>query len=252
MISVIIPAYNNLDLFKRALHSVLKQKNVSFELIVVDDSSYSDIDNYVHSLNDGRIHYFHNIPAKGAVRNWNFGLSLASGEKLLVLHHDEELKNDDYMRRIDSLLDIYDLTICNKQVLTSGRKSRHIPQIINKIIIKRMAPLFFVNCIGPCACIAIKRSVLCSFDERLHWKVDTDWYYRTLKAAKRIHYINSIEILSHHGHQGQITLNLDIPKIASEDAEIIRKKYNSTTINFYLFLGTLYYRFRSRVVANMQ
>lgn len=39
LISVIIPTYNRRELLKNAIESVLNQKNVNFELIVVDDGS---------------------------------------------------------------------------------------------------------------------------------------------------------------------------------------------------------------------
>ena len=50
MISIIIPTYNNLELFKRAYNSVISQDEKDVEVIVVDDSSTNDIQNYCLNL----------------------------------------------------------------------------------------------------------------------------------------------------------------------------------------------------------
>ena len=47
MISIVLPTYNNLTLFKQALQGIRIQKDVRYELIVVDDSSNNEIENYV-------------------------------------------------------------------------------------------------------------------------------------------------------------------------------------------------------------
>ena len=37
--SIIIPTYNNIGLFKKSFNSVLAQKNVTTQIIIVDDSN---------------------------------------------------------------------------------------------------------------------------------------------------------------------------------------------------------------------
>ena len=45
--TIIIPTYNNLDLFKSAYSSVCKQDFKDYEIVVVDDSEDSSISVYV-------------------------------------------------------------------------------------------------------------------------------------------------------------------------------------------------------------
>ena len=52
MISIILPTYNNLTLFKQALQGIQIQKGVRYEVIVVDDSSNNEIENYVRGINN--------------------------------------------------------------------------------------------------------------------------------------------------------------------------------------------------------
>ena len=80
--SIIIPTYNNLELFKRAVDSVLIQKNVSYEVIVVDDSTNNNIEDYINKTDLLRIRYYHHKPSKGAVANWNL-VSLLPKENTL-------------------------------------------------------------------------------------------------------------------------------------------------------------------------
>ena len=41
--SIVIPVFNNLELFRRALESVLQQQGVALEIIVTDDSTTAAI-----------------------------------------------------------------------------------------------------------------------------------------------------------------------------------------------------------------
>lgn len=161
MTSIIIPTYNNLQLFKYALESVLKQKEASFEIIVTDDSTNNDIELYCSQIKDSRIIYVHNKPSKGAIANWNSGLSLVKGENVIVLHHDESFISDDFLYRIDNLLTNNDIVIHNKLVKQpNGVKKELIPEFIKKIFIRLKYPILAVNVIGPCACIAFKKKKL--------------------------------------------------------------------------------------------
>ena len=50
-VSVCIPTYNNLELFKKCLNSVLVQEFKDYEIIVSDDSNNDEIEYYLNGLN---------------------------------------------------------------------------------------------------------------------------------------------------------------------------------------------------------
>ena len=206
--SIIIPTYNNLDLFKRAVDSVLMQKNISYEIIVVDDSTNNYIESHVKKTNQPPVRYYHNQPSKGAVANWNFGLSLAKGKYVEILHHDEALANE------------YILWKVKKHLYT--------------FFIKHPILLFLSNLLGPCACVFIENYKIDHFDEKLHWLVDVDWYYRIFKNRKISMLAPNLVIASIHGHKGQITKSLDIQTEVSKDTQIIVSKYHCFFINILL------------------
>jgi glycosyltransferase involved in cell wall biosynthesis len=238
--SVIIPSYNNLELFSNALRSVLCQKKVHFEIIIVDDSTDYIIDNYVKSISNNTIRYYHNIPSLGAVANWNFGLTLAYGKYISILHHDEEYSDPYHLFNcIKKLNDNYDVIISTVLVGINGsdyEKLRY-PFMINNIIISKIPSLLFlINIIGPVSCVSFKRTSFVFFDEQLHWFVDVEWYYRLMKNKKRFilkkQYVNS-----NHGHKFQITKNINTKKSIKDDTDFIVKKYGLfKLISFFLIL----------------
>lgn len=239
--SIVIPAYNNLELFRYSLDSVRKQKNVSFQIIVVDDSDKNrDIEEYIEYINDTHIVYSHNTPSLGAVRNWNFGLNKAEGKNVVLLHHDESFGDELFLYRIKEAMTKYDIVISNVIVKSVATKTyRLFPTWVKKYALRMPSTLFLVNSIGPCAVVAFKRKIQEKIDERIHWFVDVDWYYRMMKGH-RICYLNDNVIVSHHGHQNQITNTIDVIGVSKADAIIINEKY-SNKFSIALFMWVQIY-----------
>ena len=98
--SIVIPAYNQLSLLQRALNSVLCQKEADYEVIISDDSSDDKIERFIQQLNNLDIHYYRHQRGVGAADNWNYGLQMATGQYMILMHHDEEMKQDDYLKRV--------------------------------------------------------------------------------------------------------------------------------------------------------
>lgn len=241
--SIIIPAYNSLELFSRALGSVLKQENVSYEIIVVDDSTNDDIENYVNNIKLPSIRYHHNRPAKGAIANWNYGLSLAKGRYVEILHHDEAFSDKDILWAVRQQFNITHCAavVAYYQVLINGivKNEPPIKRLLRSFFIKHSVLLFLANLLGPCACVFIENKAIDQFDENLHWFVDVDWYYRTLRG-KKITFLSSLSFISSiHGHRGQITGSINIQAVAANDTRFINKKYHSAFINILLSANKL-------------
>lgn len=101
-ISVIIPTYNSLDRLTRTIRSVLDQSFAAHEIIVVDDGStddtpaiadiYGDAIRYVRTANGGQ------------QRARNHGVSLATGDWIALLDHDD-LWEPGYLAAIDALVE---------------------------------------------------------------------------------------------------------------------------------------------------
>lgn len=226
LFSVIIPAYNSLVLLKKAVTSVIYQEAVSFEIIIVDDSTNTEIESYVSELNNRKVRYIHNRPSRGAVRNWNYGLSLARGKHIIIMHHDESFKD------CRKALQIYnDAIVCGNQIVVSDLeiimnaqylKRFNVSHRIKEYILKYMPSLlYFYNFIGPVSCLCFNKELAVAFNEELMWLVDVDFYYRLLiKSDKKISYCGNI-VQSVHGHSGQISQNIDVLKKNKDDMKVL-------------------------------
>lgn len=224
--SIVIPTYNNLKLFRRALASALQQQGVEMEVIVTDDSSTSDIADYMASLDDRRLRYCHNRLGLGAVRNWNHGLSMATGQYVILMHHDEAMTGEDYLQRVQRLLDDgCDVVVSDVEVTINGNIKRpHFTTAIKRFFFRHPSLLFFTNAVGPCACVAFKRELIQDFNNQLHWLVDVEWYYRMFKG-RHVIFNPQLTIRSIHGHKGQITQELDIISTFAHDKAIVLGEY---------------------------
>jgi len=86
MISVIIPVYNRGAYLKKALDSVISQKDVELEIIVIDDNSTEDL----HSIVDGYDCIYHkNHINKGAQYSRNLGVYLSTNPYIAFLDSDD-------------------------------------------------------------------------------------------------------------------------------------------------------------------
>lgn len=241
--SIIIPTYNQLPLLKRALESVLHQQGADYEVIVTDDSDNEEIATFIQSTDNQLIKYFHHKSTGSAADNWNFGLSKAEGQYVIVMHHDEALTGSSHLNLTAQALADADVVIADLEVKKKDKKkSRWLSHLTRKLCCKHPEWLFLQNAIGPTACIAFKRDQLQSFNPDLKWLVDLEWYYRLLKG-KRVTICKSCKIQSTHGHAGQISQQLDIMQAFSQDKAIICQTHDNDVrlmlwLYEHLILGT--------------
>lgn len=89
MVSVILPTYNRAAFLPEAIGSVLRQKDVDFELLVIDDGSTDNTEELVMSFGDDRIKYFKR-PHTGMLSQLkNFAIDRSSGEFLAFMDSDD-------------------------------------------------------------------------------------------------------------------------------------------------------------------
>lgn len=235
--SIVIPTFNSLELLRRALSSALQQQGVAMEVIVTDDSTTTDIADYVASLGDERLRYFRNQPSLGAVKNWNSGLAKATGQYVILMHHDEAMSGDDYLQRVQRLMDGgADVVVSSVEVTIGDRvKPSHFTAAMKRFMLRHPSWLFFANAVGPCACLAFRRSQLQPFCDELRWLVDVEWYYRML-ASRRVVYDPQLVVRSIHGHEGQITANLDIRSTFAADCPVVVRLHPELSVRLMLWL----------------
>ena len=234
--TIVIPAYNQLALLQRALESVLRQEGTDYEIIITDDSSDDKIERYIQTLNNTEIHYYRHQQGKEAADNWNDGLQMATGHYLILMHHDEELLESDYLKRVQQKMekgaDITISTVC----INGQKKLQHSNRWMKKFVCNHPDLLFLLNVIGPCACLTFRRELLQTFNPDLRWLVDVEWYYRMLHGRKLV-CIHNLTIQSHHGHESQISQTINMKEAFLSDRSVLRHTYRKKRkVWFMLFL----------------
>ena len=106
--SFVLPAYKAKYL-KESIDSIINQTYADFELIIVNDASPEDVDSIVASYSDERIQYYRNeknIGGTDLVAQWNYCISYAKGE-YLILASDDDIYSLEYLEKMDTLVQRY-------------------------------------------------------------------------------------------------------------------------------------------------
>jgi len=204
--SVIIPTCNRYQLLKRAVQSVLNQKSVALEIIVVDDSTETDASasNLQQYFRQFDIIYLKTGGAKGGAYSRNLGLSYARNDIVAFLDDDDQWQPHKLyaqallMENTDIALCYTGLSICkqNGSLRYSFRKP-DFPDHFKSIMKK--------NFVGGTSSVVAWRSHLESiggFDASLPALQDYDLYIRLLKRWKACWTVESLTLYDDmHGMQ---------------------------------------------------
>jgi glycosyltransferase involved in cell wall biosynthesis len=88
-VSVIIPTHDRSRWLRLTLRTVLWQKDVDLEAIVVDDGSTDDTAEVIAAFADSRIRVLHHEQPRGVSRSRNYGAKEAAGEWIAFLDDDD-------------------------------------------------------------------------------------------------------------------------------------------------------------------
>jgi glycosyltransferase involved in cell wall biosynthesis len=196
LISICIPAYKQAQHVERALISIAKQTYKHVEIVVSDDSPDEGVklitDAYINQLD---IKYYHNVPALKSPANWNAALDKASGELLMLLHHDDWLNKQDtlvsYVRAFEEHPDVDFVFSKNTGVDKSGKEYvlQAIPKLLHELE-EKPDHLLLAQVIGPPSNTMLRASIDVRYDEKYIWLVDVDYYNRILKKDYKSFYID--------------------------------------------------------------
>lgn len=212
-LSVIIPLYNAENYIKEALDSLLAQKGIDIEIIVVDDESQ---DNSAEIVKKYPVQYYKKTNG-GASSARNYGLKHASGKHIMFLDADDYLK-DEYICKncIEKCeKDNLDFVMFTYQYYnTRANKygaSVNYPKILEEDTDAIILTEKMVSCgifpASPCFKI-IKRSFLLDnklmFDEGTTSE-DIEWFTRLLIYAKKFKVVNNDAYIYRKGISTSVT-----------------------------------------------
>ena len=100
---MVVPTHDRNDLLLQTLASVVAQRSVDFEVVVVDDGSTEDVPAAVASLADDRIRVVRNERPEGVARARNQGIEQALGEWIGFVDDDDLWAPDKLRSQLEAL-----------------------------------------------------------------------------------------------------------------------------------------------------
>lgn len=190
-VSVCIPTYNQTDYLKASVESLLVQKFEDYEVIVTDDSETAVVENLLARYDfGGRLRYQRNSSRRGSPGNWNAAVLKARGEYIKLLHHDDWFPDDRALGDFVALMDGnesaafgFSATSVLRANGTFFRTHRATPGQL-KALTTFPESLYFGNVIGAPSATIYRSGIGISYDERLKWLVDVEFYIRVLRRDR--------------------------------------------------------------------
>lgn len=132
-LSVVIPAYNASDHIEACLRSVLNQKGVSLEVLIVDDGSTDDTVEKIRAFTSGdsRVSILQR-DNEGPARARNRGVDAAGGKYLAFADADDEVLPGAYSSMIDSL-ERTGSDIATGSYIRIGKSGRSRPKLTARV-----------------------------------------------------------------------------------------------------------------------
>lgn len=213
LISVIIPNYNRVDVFQRAIKSVINQTYKNFEIIIIDDASSIDVFNqnkyYIESyIKAGvpKIIYLRNEINKGVSFSRNRGIKEANGEYIALLDSDDEWLKNKLELQVQFLQNstyrvVHTEEIWIRKGIRVNQKNKHKKE--GGDIFKRSLKL----CLMSPSSIMIHKSVFEDyglFDENLPVCEDYDLWLK-ITSKEEVGFITKPLIIKYGGHEDQLS-----------------------------------------------
>lgn len=186
-VSICIPTYNQVKYLRQTLDSVLNQTYVDYEIIITDDSSTNIVFDLIQEYRENnKIKYYKNEVTLGSPENWNESIRKASGEYIKIMHHDDYFTTNNSLIEFVEMLDenpnsdfafsaAVAVNIENNKTWLHCPSNRQIENLYEDPKI-----LFFGNFIGPPSSVIYRRNTNLTYDKKLKWVVDFDFYIRIL------------------------------------------------------------------------
>jgi glycosyltransferase involved in cell wall biosynthesis len=101
-VTVVVPTHDRSSLLRTTLRSLLAQRDVDLEVVVVDDGSTDSTSGVVVGFHDPRLHAVHNAESQGVSRARNRGISEAAGQWISFCDDDDVWAPDKLAQQLAS------------------------------------------------------------------------------------------------------------------------------------------------------
>jgi len=100
-VSIVIATYNKLEYLRECIFSIYNNTSIPFEIILVDNGSSDNIEEFIGLLKKDNITYLKQNTNLGFSKGYNVGISHAKGEFILILNNDTLFSQDFLVKMLD-------------------------------------------------------------------------------------------------------------------------------------------------------
>jgi glycosyltransferase involved in cell wall biosynthesis len=243
LVSVCIPAYNNARFLPEALESVISQRDINFEVIIIDDCSTDETAAIAHqfALRDPRITVHINEQNLGMVTNWNRCLELAQGTYIKYLFGDDLFSSPDTLRLMVAAMEQAAGTVLVSSARIIIDDQSHPVETVSRFpdkfsaagqdVIRRcfLKMTRHHNLIGEPSAVLFRRlEAVRGFDPRYNQLVDLEMWFHLLELGNFVYLAEPLCSFRHHDAQqtkkNKAELNF-IDDLTYLFADYLRKPY---------------------------
>lgn len=195
LVTVAIPVFRGVNYIRSAIDSVLAQSFRDYELLVVDNASDDGTVEVVRSYSDPRIVLVCNEKNIGAEGNWNKCLTLAKGDYIKILPHDDTLDWDCLKDQVDVMVAdqkrVLSMVFCARKIISKQGKvlaKRRVRGLATGVIAARSLIRLCVrrgtNLIGEPGSVLFRTSAARAsgnFNGTIPYVIDLDYWVRLLE-----------------------------------------------------------------------
>ena len=127
-ISVITLSFDNQEFTEKFVQSIRRNTTLDYELIIVDNGSHTDTQQWVKKVSDNSIIFNSN---RGFAKGFNAGLSIAKGEYILMANNDTEFPKDWDILLLENFSNYRNLGLVSP-VYTSGAEEIALRKVAGK------------------------------------------------------------------------------------------------------------------------
>jgi glycosyltransferase involved in cell wall biosynthesis len=182
------------------------------------------------------IKYFKNEKALGTPANWNHAISKATGDWIKLMHDDDWFANEHSLEKFALATNnnnnnkfIFS-AYCNKTEITNDTEMMFFNENLKTAILKNPLLLLAKNIIGPPSVYLFHNSIKDTYDEDLKWRVDIEYYIRSISKGIDFTYIND-SLINVGVSESQVTnYCLNVPSVEIPEMYILLSKYGTSPL----------------------
>lgn len=227
--TVVLAHYNQMQLIKEAIYSILKQKYDRIELIITDDCSKyfnrEEITKFIENNKKGNLeNYFiiKNNENIGTVKTLNKAVRKATGDYILFFAADDKLYDENVLENFVNSFNETERIITAQSIMCDKNLDKHFEKYVNEKkalennmkCSKELFEIMSENCIYSSGATAYDTNIIKKynyFDEK--YKLIEDWTFwlKILNAGEKIYYHNFSALLHRDGGVSHYNLNKKLP-----------------------------------------